>query len=245
MINSSFSLVVATISILLATAAAGAELRFSASSAWPEPYGLFNDDALVGGLVFDIGNALAEELGMTARWVVLPRKRIDIAVADGQIDVRCYTMPQWVHDPASYRFSPSLFSIDNLIIGRTGVARLSSAGDLAGKPVGSVLGFVYPILEPLALRGKLLRDDAITQQQVYQKLTIGRTNYALGDALSLAYFLRKHPGYPFAEWRLKFDQVEFQCAVPKHAKVDAALVMQSLQHLKTSQRIEKIVARYR
>ena len=51
-------------------------LRFSASTSWGMPYAEVRDERLVGGIVFDLTQAIGAALHMPVRYVVLPRKRV-------------------------------------------------------------------------------------------------------------------------------------------------------------------------
>ena len=80
-------------------------LRFSASTSWGMPYAEVRDERLVGGIVFDLTQAIGAALHMPVRYVVLPRKRVEAAVQAGEVDVRCYFNPAWTPSPGQYIFS--------------------------------------------------------------------------------------------------------------------------------------------
>ncbi len=50
-------------------------------------------------------------------YVVLPRKRIDAAALQGEIDLRCYISPGFVDNPDHYVWSPGLFEISDVLFG--------------------------------------------------------------------------------------------------------------------------------
>lgn len=230
---------------IMGTLVGAAELRISASQAWAPPFGEFQNEQIVGGMVFDIGQALAARMGLTARWVVLPRKRLDAAAAAGEIDVRCYAIPAWVARPELYQFSDTLLTIDNIVIGRSGMPAIAQIDAIADKPVGTVLGFVYQALEPLAQQGRFRRDDAPSQSHVYKKLELGRSDYALGDSLSLAYHRRQQANSTIAPWRFVFEAIPFQCAILRSSRVPPDDVLTALREIKADKTVDKILARYR
>ena len=63
-------------------------LRAAASTAWNMPFGDFEGERMVGGIYFDLYKAIAQKTGLTLLPVVLPRKRVEEAVANGEIDLR-------------------------------------------------------------------------------------------------------------------------------------------------------------
>jgi hypothetical protein len=53
------------------------------------PYGDVREDQLLGGIVFELTQAIGLALNVPVRYVVLPRNRLEAAAQAGEIDVRC------------------------------------------------------------------------------------------------------------------------------------------------------------
>ena len=92
-------------------------LRFGALSSWTMPYGKVEGNQLVGGIMFDLAQALKTPLGMPVSIVVLPRKRIDLAATTGDIDLRCYLTPKWTDSPEQFVWSGRLFEMSEVLFG--------------------------------------------------------------------------------------------------------------------------------
>ncbi len=233
---------------LLASHYAVAEepLRFAASSAWAMPYGKFESDRLTGGILFDLARALEKPLNLPVSIVVLPRKRIDGAVLAGDVDLRCYSNPQWTSVPGEHVWSKTLFDLSDVVFGNASVADPKNLQGLTqGVGVGTVLGYDYQSLNPLFTSGSLKRDDAADQEKVLLKLSMGRTPYGVSDALALQWYTKNTPQHRLSNWRVTLSRNDFQCGVPKKGRIPAAKILAALDDLKKSGKIEGILRNYR
>jgi polar amino acid transport system substrate-binding protein len=221
-------------------------LRYAASSAWAMPYGKFEADHLTGGILYDLAQALGTSMGMPVSIVVLPRKRIDGAVLAGDVDVRCYTNPQWTAVPDEHLWSKNLFDITEVIFGGASVANPKNLQYLTkGVGISTVLGYEYQGLNPLFASGELRRDDAVDQEKVLMKLSLGRTPYGVSDALALQWYVKSTPLHHLANWRVTLSRNDFLCGVPKKGRVQAARILGALEDLKKSGKIDEILRNYR
>ncbi len=166
-------------------------LRVSASSAWTMPYGDVQNDRLVGGIFFDLYKAVAQTAGLALYPVVLPRKRVDGAVANGDIDLRCYFNPKWTSMPNLYDWSKPLFSVQEVLFGHEGTPAPRSVQELPrGTAISAVLGYSYPTLDPLFARGDIKRDDSVDEEKVLLKMTAERTPYGVTKSHTLDWYKR-------------------------------------------------------
>jgi polar amino acid transport system substrate-binding protein len=221
-------------------------LRFAASSAWAMPYARFDADRLTGGILFDLAKALEKQLSLPVAVIVLPRKRIDGAVIAGEIDLRCYSNPQWTAIPDQHVWSKSLFDMVEVIFGGANVPEPANLGALQkGAAISTVLGYEYQQLDPLFANGLLKRDDGIELEKVMLKLTVGRTPYGISEALALQWYVRTTPKHQLASWRLPVSRNDFLCGVPKQGRVPAPRILNALDDLKKSGKIDEILRNYR
>lgn len=210
------------------------------------PYGEVENDHLVGGIFFDLYQAIAQKTGLALLPVVLPRKRIDGAVANGDIDLRCYFSPQWTSNPEFYAWSKPLFAIQDVLFGHEGTPELSALKDIApGTAISTTLGYRYTALDPLFAQGQLQRDDSVDAEKVLRKMTVGRTLYGVSSGNALDWYKRQTPGHRLAAWRLVIDSTDLHCAVPKNGAVPAARLLGALEELRKAGRIDAILRSYR
>lgn len=221
-------------------------LRVTASTAWNMPFGDIQNDRMVGGIFPDLYKAVAQKMGLPVFQVVLPRKRIEGAVANGEIDLRCYFNPKWTSTPDAYDWSKPLFPIQDVLFGHEGTPELRAVADLAkGTAISTTLGYTYPTLEPLFARGDLVRDDSVDEEKVLLKMTADRTPYGVTKSNALDWYRRSIPRHKLAPWRLVIDSAEVYCAVPKNAAIPAARTLGALEDLRKSGRIDAILRAYR
>lgn len=221
-------------------------LRFSASSSWGMPYADVRDDRLVGGIVFDLTQAIGAALNVPVQYVVLPRKRLEAAAQAGEIDVRCYFNPAWTQTPEHYLFSNPLFDASDVLVGSAGQSAITELDQLPpGATVGTVLGFMYPTLNTRFENRSLQREDAVDQEKVLRKLGRARNQYSVVNSRVLAWFKRQSGSDALSDWDLQLERTDFYCGVMKNNAIQPHRVIDAINRLKTSGQIDKILQRYK
>lgn len=221
-------------------------LRVTVSTAWSMPYGDVQNDRMVGGIFPDLYKAVAQKMGLPVFPVVLPRKRIEGAVVNGEVDLRCYFNPKWTSTPDGYEWSRPLFTIQEVLFAHQGAPEPRALSDIPrGTPVSTTLGYTYPTLDGLFAHGDLQRDDSVDEEKVLLKMTADRTPYGVTKSTALDWYRKSVPRHKLAPWRLVIDSVDVYCAVPKNAAVAAARTLGALEDLRKSGRIDTILRAYR
>lgn len=218
-------------------------LRVSAVQSWAPPYAQFREGSLVGGISHDIIQALAETLGLGVQIQVLPRTRIDAAVAAGEIDLRCHISSDWLRgNKDAYAWGPPLFELATVLSGHESTAPVYTLDQLnRGQSIGTVLGFVYPGLEERFADGRLRRDDTFAVDRNLQKLKFNRSPYVVADTRELEWHQRNNPGHQFAAWRLPITRTDYRCAVPRNGRFEAGPLLQALERLLAEGQINRIL----
>lgn len=221
-------------------------LRFSASTSWSMPYADVREDRLVGGIVFELTQAIGAALHLPVRYVVLPRKRIEAAAQAGELDVRCYFNPAWTQNPGQYLFSNPLFDASDVLVGaRSASSPLTDWSQLPqGSTVGTVLGYLYPVLEKRFQDHSLLREDAVDQEKVLMKLGRARTPYAVVNTRVLAWFKRQSGSEAIADWAVPLERADFYCGVNKSSPHKPQRVVDAINRLKATGEIDRILQSY-
>lgn len=227
--------------LLLPPARAG-ELVILVDTATEMPMARFKGYRLIDGLHRDIGLALAGHMKRTPRFMALPRKRIVRALERGDADVLCSYVPEWLE--GSFHWTQPFIPIVEVLIADRSVARPGSVSELAGKPIGTVLGYLHP--EMIALLGDgFVRADGPSTEANFRKVAAGRIRYAL-------------TGKSFLEWRIKQGDLPLslhaplvvksymgQCAVSPKGRASLADVDHAIGHMIKDGTVDAIVARYR
>jgi polar amino acid transport system substrate-binding protein len=228
----------------LAATARAQTLVFAVSTGSAMPMTEFRNEQLSGGLLKDFGDALARELGMTPRYLLLPRKRVESALQAGTADLLCDLRPEWL-DRKDWAWTGTVFSNNMIVAGRSDTVPLPRIAALAGQRVGTILGYRYPELES-QLGKQLLRDDAASDDLTTAKLLNRRFDYAVSNSLYYDYQRKVHPaGSQLHKAVLIITAFDTYCALAPRAKVDVAKVNRAIVALRRRGDMQHIYERYR
>jgi ABC-type amino acid transport substrate-binding protein len=206
------------------------------------PLARFENGRLVDGIQKDIGDALARNMDRTARFVILPRKRIVRALEAGDADVLCNYVPEWLD--GSFDWSRPFIPIGEVLIADRSVPRPQSIADIAGRTVGTVLGYQHPEFEQV-LGKNFVREDAPSAEINLRKLAAGRIKYAVA-------------GKAFFDYRMKLGDLDLnvypplvvktymgQCAVSRKGHVAVDEVDRAIARIVNDGTMTQIMWRYR
>jgi ABC-type amino acid transport substrate-binding protein len=205
------------------------------------PMADFRDGQLVAGIHKDLGAALAGKLGREVRFMPLPRKRIALALEQGQADLICLYLPPWL--PGKFQWSRGFFPMTEVIVTDTSVPQPRSLKDLRGQPVATVLGYHHPELER-AMGAGFVRDDGHSSSGNLRKMAAGRLHHAITQQSTLDYYLRAgeklslHPP-------LVVKTYMAQCAVSGRGRVGVAEVDKAIAGVAKDGGLARIIAAYR
>ncbi|WP_248919375.1 substrate-binding periplasmic protein [Pseudomonas entomophila] len=220
-------------------------LRFSIAESWSMPLMRTEQEQPVEGILFDLIQALAREVGVRPQYHVMARLRLQEAMQNGDIDVRCYVSPQWLSDrPGDYLWSVPLIEQRDLLVGHAGDSGPSRPEDLAPQAIGTVLGYTYPTLEPLFSSGRLQREDSRNQLLALQKLQAGRYRHTVSNQLSLQWFNRQLPAAQRLRGLAVLQEQALGCLVRNDPALPTQALLRALVRLKQSGEIERIIERY-
>ena len=167
-------------------------LRFAINDGWAMPMVQIERGRPTQGILPDIMLSLATRMGTPAQFHVLSRARLDGAMQQGEVDIRCYVSPDWVANRGDYLWSVPLFFQRDLLVGSPSAPPTVSLKTLEPQPIGTMLSYAYPTLQPLFDSGHLRRDDARSQDQVLAKLLAGRYRYGVSNQWALDWFNQRH-----------------------------------------------------
>ena len=228
--------------LLLPLTAGAGDLVILVDTGTEMPMARFEKWHLVDGIHRDIGLELARRMNRTPKFMSLPRKRIVKALEEGAADVLCSYVPEWL-DGKFYWSQPFIPIVEVLIADRS-VERPHDIRELAGKPIGTVLGYAHPELEEILGDG-FVRSDGPTTEANLRKVAAGRIKYAV-------------TGKSFLDWRLKKGDLMLtlhppmvvksymgQCAVSRKGRAKLADVDRAIGEMIRDGSVNAIVARYK
>ncbi len=225
----------------VAAAAAAAELVVVVDTGTSMPAARFVDGVLVDGWHRDIGQALAQRLGRAAVFVGLPRRRLAEALAEGKADIACTYMPDWLPGPFDWStgFAPTV----EVLIADRRAPRPRRVQDVAGKRVGTVLGYVNELA--LILGKDFVPEDAPSAEANLRKMAVGRMQYALTTKAYIEYRM-KQGDLPLAlHPPLEIKTLMTQCAVSRKGRVRVDEINGAIARMARDRAMEHIIDRYR
>ncbi|MRW93310.1 transporter substrate-binding domain-containing protein [Duganella sp. FT80W] len=184
-----------------------------------------------------LGAALARQLGRPLQYVELPRTRVMAALENGDGDVLCSYLPQWL--PGDVDWTRAFIPISEVVITRPGVKPPASLQELRGKRLGMVLGFRYPELEKV-IGQDYIRDDAPSAPLSIRKWVAGRFDYLVTPTTIFNKQVEAGnipPGYHM----LTVYDVMTMCAVSRKSAISVGEVNAAIHALEKSGELAKIL----
>ncbi|MGX1020642.1 polar amino acid transport system substrate-binding protein [Pseudomonas sp. Y3 TE3536] len=189
-------------------------LRFSVAESWSMPLMRVEGDQPVEGLLFDLMQAIAREVGVRPEYHVLARLRLQEAMESGDIDVRCYVSTQWFQDrPGNFVWSIPVIHQRDVLVGGADASNPTRPEQLAPQAIGTVLGYAYGTLQPLFEQGRLHREDSRSQLLALQKLHAGRYLHAVSNEQSLQWFNQGLPAGQQLQTLAVLEEQDLGCMV--------------------------------
>jgi polar amino acid transport system substrate-binding protein len=234
--------------LLLALSCAGLcraqELVFAISMGSAMPMTEFTGYRLSGGLLREFGDALADSLQLTPRYLLVPRKRVEETLQTGKADIVCDLRPEWL-DGKDYLWSSAIFTNNMIVANRIDIPPARSLRDLRGLRLGTILGYRYPEIDA-AIGHAYTRDEAPSDDANLTKLVMRRFDYLVTNSLHFDYARFVHPArqqlHPNS---LKINSFATYCAIMPDSKLSIRHLNRAIAELHKQGAIEHMMAHYR
>ncbi|MES2346144.1 MAG: transporter substrate-binding domain-containing protein [Pseudomonadota bacterium] len=201
----------------------------------------FQNGALAGGIIKDLGDALAQRLGRRAVYISVDVPSVTPALSGGRADAMCYVLPFWID--GDYDWSTPLLPDNEMVVGLVDAPPLRSLKDLKDKPIGTVAGYRYPRVERV-LGKRFARTDSASMELNVQRMVEGKAQYTMVGEATLLYQQRIHPGLKVRP-ELVFSSFKAQCAFSRKSQVPFAEANRVIDAMLKDGSIDQILARYR
>lgn len=201
----------------------------------------FENGVLTGGILKDLGDAMARRLGRRAVYVSLDFTGVKPTLSSGRADGMCYVMPFWID--GDYHWSTPLLPDTEMVVARGDAPAVGSLRGLRNKPIGTVAGYRYPRIEQV-LGKRFTRVDAPTMEQNIQQILDGKAQYAVIGETTMSYLQRQHPALHLRP-ELVFINFKAQCAFSRKSQVPFQQVNSVIEAMLRDGSVEQILARYR
>ena len=227
---------------LLPTIGRAGDLVILVDTATEMPMARFEHYRLVEGIHRDIGVELARHMKRTPKFMSLPRKRIDKALEDGDADVLCSYVPEWLG--GKYHWSQPFVPIVELLVTDKSVERPRDVAELAGKTIGTVLGYSHPEMVEI-LGERFVRADAPNTEANLRKLAAGRVKYALVGRSFLDWHITKVDPALQLHPPLVVKSYMGQCAVSPKGRAKLAEVDRAIALMLKDGTIDAVIRKYK
>ena len=201
----------------------------------------FENGILTGGILKDLGDAMARRLGRRAVYLSVDVPGVKHVLTSGRADGMCYVMPFWID--GDYNWSTPLLPDTEMVVARGDALHIGSLRALRNKPVGTVEGYRYPRIEQVLGKG-FKRVDALTIEQNIQQILAGKTQYAVIGETTMSYLQRQYPALHLRP-ELVFINFKAQCAFSRKSQVPFEQVNSVIETMLKDGSVEQILARYR
>jgi len=223
-------------------------LRFAVGQSWASPLIELRDGRPVAGLMFELMEAIADAAGARPRYVLLPSKRVDAALDEGEVDMHCLISPAWLDVPLpAERWGPPMVVLEDVLVAPARNHRPApiELDKQQGLRVGTVLGYRYDKLDALFAAGRLTREDGLNQAQMLAKLASGRTEVGVVDRLVMAQYNRSHASADQLVALQTLSRTTTHCQLARQTALPAAQLRAALQRVVDSGALRRLLARYR
>lgn len=225
--------------------AAEAPLCFVVPDSWAMPMVQLERGRPTQGILYDVMLSLATQVGVPAQFHVLPRGRVQNAMEQGEVDIRCYAAQSWTpNQSGDYIWSIPLWTQPDLLVSRPDAKDSVNPAHLPHQSIGTVLGYSYPTLQPLFDTNRLYRDDARNQEQVLEKLYAGRNRYAVSNQWTLDWFNQRLLPQQQLQGVAFLQEQRVGCYVRNDPKVPVQRILRTLLRMKMSGEIDDIIRLY-
>ncbi|WP_082532668.1 ABC transporter substrate-binding protein [Pelomonas sp. Root1237] len=218
-----------------------AVLRIVAPTSQSMPMLRMAEQRPVAGLLKDLGEVFARQLGLSPVFLPLPSKRAALAVESGAADLLCYAKPEWLE--ADVLWTQLFLSGTGIIAAGPDSPAVSQLQDLRDEPLGTVLGYRYPAIDQVLAR-PIAREDVADAETNLRRLALGRVRYAVTDRAALAHYVKSHPTSNLREV-LEVEPYRLGCALSP-AKADLLQPLNRvIDRMRVDGTLEKLLNRYR
>lgn len=220
-------------------------LRFALGQSWGAPFLERSGSRVLGGLLPDLMTAIAAEMGTTPVFELLPPARVEAALADGSVDLQCLLAPSWWPNPPSYLHwsVPVLVLRDVLVTGPDGPPTAAAFEQGGPWTLGGVKSYVYPTLAGRIAAGQLVRDDALDQWSVLEKLSRGRTAVGVVNEWTLRAYNRRSGNPPLRMLKV-VDEVGAHCLISSRSAVPVSQLQEAIRRWVAKGGVQRVLAPY-
>lgn len=217
-------------------------LRAAIANSMAAPFLFKDEEKEAQGLIADYTRAIADAMGRKVSVEAFTRFRIDNYLAEGKIDLSCYTSTLWADNQDKLYFSKPFLKRKEVILGPVPMPK--KLNQLKGKSIGTILHNFYPSLEPLFVAKDVIREDNFSEEANIQKLINGRINYIVIDDIALNYFAMKNPKLLSSRQTLFLQEYPISCSIRRQGSIQITELNAAIDKIKSNGVLDTILKKY-
>ena len=206
------------------------------------PYTYHDENNALVGYDVEIGQAIADYLGVEARFQETDWDAILAGVEGGRFDIACNGVSYTEERAEKYNFSTPYLYTPSVLVVRADNEAIQTTDDLAGKKTANTISSIYAgIAEEFGAEVVGVNTLADTIQQVIQ----GRVDATINAAVSINDYLKEHPDAPIKiVQRLDGDTNVFPVQKTERTDTLLAAVNEALQAMRDDGRLAELSVKY-
>lgn len=222
-------------------------LRIGVSDSDSAPVVELSGTQLVGGLSKALGEALGQTLKAPVEFVVVSRKRVELAVDSGQIDIICNSNPAWYAGAARVGWTREFYpQVERVMSLKQHPRTFSSLEELSGQRIGVIAGYHYTAVEPLWQAQRAVRINQPRLPLLMRALQTGMVDVVINSELEMGAWLHANPALA-ANMRLHpliVSSTPTRCAVSPASRYSVTALDQAIATMEQDGVIRRILTNY-
>lgn len=205
---------------------------------------------LKDGLIKELGDQLAAELGTVPDFVMLSRKRIESGLEGGKVDIVCNANPSWFGNADRLGWTRDIYPQTERLVSLKSVPDITSFEQLASGPgvrrISTIHGYSYPTLDTLWVHNKLVRQEEMRHDLMLKSVEKNLADMAVMSELGYVWWARQNPARA-AQLKmhpLVTSAVLTMCAVSPASPYTVARLNIALDRLARTGKLKTLLKRY-
>nr|WP_199066933.1 transporter substrate-binding domain-containing protein [Chromobacterium sp. ASV5] len=227
---------------------AAAELKIGVADADAPPIAVLSDNgnSLQGGLARELGELLAAELDLAPNFVLLARKRVEMSVENGRVDLICNANPGWFSNASRLQWSHEIYPQVEKALSLAGRPPIRELAELSSLRISVIRGYSYPSLEYLWNNNRSERVEEAHFELQLKSLQKRLSDVAIVSELSFAWWARQRPreAAAFRLHPLIVTSLPTMCALSPRSAVKLDAVNRAIDRLQKNGKFKALLARY-
>ena len=209
------------------------------------PYTIVDKSQPASGLMVELLSQIAAKAGYKVITQEIPRNRVESMMRQNALDASPRAR-EWTRAPNDFLFSEPVLQVRDVVLSRKNAPfAYSTPESLFGKRVGTVLGFVYPVLEPYFAKKQITRVDVASEKSLLAMLNLHRVDVVLINEFSALWHINSENwGYTFAYSKNEVQSYPYRMMFGKKWQPFVQVFNRELAAMKKDGSLDRLIQKY-